>query len=161
MPNQIVDFGDFVVWRASGEHYATSVFICSHGGYSDEDGMFKIPDYGTGKPNMYFYGAHGESITEGVCNEIIGSEEPEKKATSIVGAGSSTWNYVLAEYKRDWFEAATRSSLIAKRDFNVLHDCLMIKESSGIVTLESVMKTLKKHGIKYIDFNYMACRSLI
>ncbi|PKH52009.1 hypothetical protein CXF68_15500 [Tenacibaculum sp. Bg11-29] len=161
MPNQIIDFGDFVVWRASGNHYATSVFICSHGGYDDQDGMFNIPDYGSGKPNMYFYGAHGESIIEGKCNRIIESENPINEAISIVGAGSSTWNYKLSEYPRDWFEAATQSAVKAKEDYNVLHDCLMIKGSSGIVTLRSVIDKLEKEGVKYLDFNYMACRSLI
>ena len=161
MPNQIKIFDSFAVWRASGEHYGTDLFICSHGGYDETDAMFNIPDYGAGKPNMYFYGAHGKSITEGTCNKIIASEDPSSKSTSIIGAGSSCWNYTLSEYPRDWFDAATASAVKAKDDFNVLHDCLLIKGSSGNVKLKDIIDTLAKKGIKYINFHFMACRSIM
>lgn len=161
MPNQIIDFDKFVIWRASGGHYGTDLFICSHGGYDETDAMFDLPEYGTGKPKMYFYGNHGKSITEGVCNGIIASENPAKKATSIVGPGSSCWNYTLIEYPRDWFEAATGSAVQAMEKFDVLHDCLLIKGSSDEVKLQGIVNTLAKKGIKYINYHYMSCRSIV
>lgn len=158
MPDQIKDFGDFVVWRVSGEYYGTDIFICSHGGYDDSDGSFDLADYGSGKPNLYFYGAHGESISESLCNSIIASETPSSAAKSIMGPGSSCWNYMLAEYKKDWFEAATRSAKQAHDNYQVLHDCLLIKGSSGIVYLKEVVNVLRDEGIKYLNFHFMACR---
>ena len=159
MPNQIVDFDKFVVWRASGDHYSTDIFICSHGAYKENDGKFKLPDYGSGKPNLYFYGAHDSSITETECNTIIASKDPKSFAKSIIGPGSSCWNYILAEYPRDWFDAATNHAKQAKDNHKVLHDCLLIKGSSGIINLKQVIDTLISKGVKYLNFNYMACRT--
>jgi len=161
MPDMIKDFGDFVVWRVSGDSYGFDVFICSHGGYKEEDGSFKLPDYKSGKPNMYFYGPHGKSITESECNTIIGSEKPEEKAQSIIGPGGGRWNYLLQEYKKDWFDAATKYAKKAKEDHSVLHDVLMIKEKAGIIHLKDVIKTLSDNGVKYLNYNFMACRSSV
>jgi hypothetical protein len=159
MPDMIKDFGDFVVWRVSGDSYGFDVFICSHGGYDEEDGSFKLPDYKSGKPNMYFYGPHGKTITVGECNNIIGSDKPEQEAKSIIGPGGDCWNYLLKEYKGNWFDAATKHAKMAKEEHNVLHDVLMIKEEAGIIHLKDVIKTLTDNGVKYLNYNFMACRS--
>jgi hypothetical protein len=158
MPNQIIDFGKFVVWRANGNNYSTDVFICSHGGYDNSNGNLTLPNYNTGKPNMFFYGAHGTSITEGTCNTIIASANPPGAAKSIAGPGSPCWNYILAEYKRDWFNGATASAVQAQKSYGVLHDILMIKGSSGIITLKDVLSTLASNNVKYLNYHYMACR---
>ena len=159
MPNQTVDFGDFVVWKASGDFYGTDVFICSHGGYDTNDGSFDLGDYGTGKPNLYFYGAHETSISEGLCNSIIASQDPTESAKSIMGPGSACWNYMLEEYPDDWFNAATRHAKQAYDDYQVYHDCLLVKGSSGIIYLKEVVNVLIDENVKYLNFHFMACRS--
>jgi len=159
MPNQIVDFGKFVVWRFTGEHYATQAFICSHGGYDDNDGSFTLPDYNSGAPEMLFYGPHGEPITVGRCNHVIAQPDPKQEATAIAGPGSNIWNYRLSKFPSDWFDNATVSAKRAKETHDVNHDIILLKDQAGPTFLGEVIGTLDQRGIRYLAFHFMACRS--
>jgi hypothetical protein len=143
----------FNVYQVNETGFADEMMLLTHGGYKPGWGWTSLPS------PAYFYCPHTVILEKVEAYKVIEGSAGAPNATTIVGPGSSVWNYHLQKLEDEEYNEVMRACVQRLGDTSLTPWDWWEAKNEKLTSLDALAAALKKQGCNYQKIHCLCCRA--